>query len=461
MRRLSLLVALFPLVACSHVSTRPPPASVRAAAAGTVATGPAPTTAPPPAITPATSSMPPAASPAKANTPLVDLDWSITVDLKYATADNFTGAPLPGYGANRGLLRPPAAAALLRAERALRAQGLTIVVLDAYRPVRATQAMVAWARRVGRADLIGPYIASRSQHNLGTAVDITVARVADGQGLDMGAPFDTFGSGAAYGNASGAALDDRRTLRAAMVAAGFTPYDTEWWHFSVAVPGATALDIPITPRTVATAGASAQSAPLLVERLHNLGDAQQVISVTSSSWSSASATLEAFERDGPQGAWRRVAGPVAAYVGRNGFASDKREGDGKTPVGVYGLSTAFGTAPDPGVHLPYRRTTQADVWVDDPASALYNTWQQNPPNGRWASAEPLYQPGPYHEAAVVDYNAARTPGRGSAIFLHVSQGRGTAGCASVTESVLLQLLRWLDPTRGPVIALGPVSALTA
>ena len=456
MRRLLLFLALLPLVACSSPPARPA-ATVRSAASGTVATGVSPPTAPSVTTAPTSTS---AALARLVSSPLVDVDPSITVDLRYATANNFTGAPLPGYGANRALLRPAAGAALARAEKAVRAQGLTLVVLDAYRPVRATLAMVAWAKRVGRADLIGPYIASRSEHNVGTAVDVTLARMTDGQQLDMGAPFDTFSSAANFANAPGAALDNRKALRAALTSAGFAPYDTEWWHFSVSVPGATALDIPITPRATPAAAPSSVPAPLLVERLHNLGDAQQVITVTSSSWSSASASLEAFDRDGVNRAWRRVAGPVTAYVGRNGFASDKREGDGKTPVGLYGFGTAFGTAPDPGVHLAYRQTTQPDVWVDDPASPLYNTWQQDPPNGRWSSAERLYQPGPYHYAAVIDYNAAHTPGKGSAIFLHVSHGSGTAGCASVAEPVLLQLLRWLDPARHPVIAMGPESYLT-
>jgi D-alanyl-D-alanine dipeptidase len=61
----------------------------------------------------------------------------------------------------------------------------------------------------------------------------------------MGAHFDTFGAGAHYPNASGDALTNRTTLRRAMTAAGFAPYDFEWWHFSVTVPGATPLDVPI------------------------------------------------------------------------------------------------------------------------------------------------------------------------------------------------------------------------
>jgi D-alanyl-D-alanine dipeptidase len=167
----------------------------------------------------------------------VDIPSSIRVDLRYATPDNFTGAPLPGYERrDRGLLRPAAAAALARAEVDLERSGHSLLVLDAYRPVRATLAMVAWAHRTHRDDLIGPYIASHSEHNLGTAVDVTV------NGLDMGAPFDTFGPGAHYANASGRALANRALLRDAMLAAGFRPYDYEWWHFSYPVPGATPLD---------------------------------------------------------------------------------------------------------------------------------------------------------------------------------------------------------------------------
>jgi D-alanyl-D-alanine dipeptidase/L,D-peptidoglycan transpeptidase YkuD (ErfK/YbiS/YcfS/YnhG family) len=460
---LVLAVPLVLLAACAGAPGRPQAASVRRAASATVSSGvpgvlPAST-----ATTVAPTLAPAPATPRRASaSPLVDVDPSIPVDLRYATAGNFTGAPLPGYQANRALLRPAAAAALARAQQSLRAEGLTLVVLDAYRPVRATLAMVAWAKRVGRPELIGPYIAGRSQHNLGTAVDVTLARVLDGQPggrqlLDMGAPFDTFGPGASYSDATGAAVDNRRHLRAALMTAGFAPYDTEWWHFSVSVPGATPLDLVIGPRVAP----SPAPAPLIVERVRTIGTAQQqVIVVTSSSWSSTTASLEAFERDGAGTPWRRVAGPVTAYVGRTGFSDDKHEGDGKTPVGVYGFGTAFGTAGDPGVHLPYRQTTSADVWVDDPASSLYNTWQQEPADRRWVSAERLYQAGPYHYAAVIHYNGDLVPGRGSAIFLHVSQGHPTAGCVAVPEPVLLQLLRWLDPARAPVIAMGPTSYLT-
>ncbi|MBV8161855.1 MAG: L,D-transpeptidase family protein [Acidimicrobiia bacterium] len=212
---------------------------------------------------------------------------------------------------------------------------------------------------------------------------------------------------------------------------------------------------PAAVAAPAGGGGGSPDAALLVTRLHGIGNAQQVISVTSSSWSSASATLQAFENDG--GGWRTVVGPTPAFVGVNGFAADKQEGDGRTPAGVYGFQFMFGTAPSPGVRYTYRQTGPSDVWVDDPSSSLYNTWQEEPANGQWAHAEQLDQPGPYHEAAVIAYNTARVPGKGSAIFLHVSMGHGTAGCVAVAEPVLLTILRWLDPARQPVIAMGPQS----
>src|SRR5713101_4153600 len=118
------------------------------------------------------------ASDAAAESLLVDvrsLDPSISVRLRYATTDNFTGAVLPGYGAERALLRREAAQALARVQARLRSGGLGLRIWDGYRPVRATQAMVAWAERVRRTDLLDQeYIARRSRHNLGVAVDLTL-----------------------------------------------------------------------------------------------------------------------------------------------------------------------------------------------------------------------------------------------------------------------------------------------
>ena len=171
------------------------------------------------------------------------LDQSIVVDLRYATANNFTGAPLPGYLANRAFLRREAAAALARVQRDLRPQGLGIKVFDAYRPVRATLAMVDWTQRVNRADLLKDgYIASRSRHNLGLAIDCTLIDLATGRELDMGTPFDTFSAAAHTANASGRVALNRQKLKTAMEKEGFVNYDQEWWHFSFDVPNPLRFD---------------------------------------------------------------------------------------------------------------------------------------------------------------------------------------------------------------------------
>ena len=174
------------------------------------------------------------------------IDSSIVVDLRYATSNNFTGAPLPGYLANRAYLRREAAVALSRVQRDLRQQGLGIKIFDAYRPVRATLAMVDWTQRVNRPDLLTDgYIASRSRHNLGLAIDLTLIELATGRELEMGTPFDTFSAAAHTANASGEAAANRQKLKSAMEREGFVNYDQEWWHFSFAVPNPLRFDRPI------------------------------------------------------------------------------------------------------------------------------------------------------------------------------------------------------------------------
>ena len=174
------------------------------------------------------------------------IDSSIVVDLRYSTSNNFTGAPLPGYLANRAYLRREAAAALTRVQRDLRSLGLGIKIFDGYRPVRATLAMVDWTQRVNRPDLLKDgYIASRSRHNLGLAVDLTLIDLRTGRELEMGTPFDTFSAAAHTANALGVAAANRQKLKAAMERGGFVNYDQEWWHFSFSVPNPLRFDRPI------------------------------------------------------------------------------------------------------------------------------------------------------------------------------------------------------------------------
>lgn len=191
----------------------------------------------------------PLATEAVAEALLVDvrsLDSTIIPAMRYATPNNFTGAPIPGYEARRAFLRREAAAALARVQRRAAAEGLGLEVFDAYRPVRATEAMVAWTERTRRQDLIRDgYIASRSRHNLGVAVDLTLVDRPSGRELDMGTPFDTFSAAAHTVNATGSVARNRARLRRLMEAEGFVNYDQEWWHFSYSVPNPVRFDMPV------------------------------------------------------------------------------------------------------------------------------------------------------------------------------------------------------------------------
>ena len=166
-------------------------------------------------------------------------DSTIRVETRYATANNFTGAPLPGYQGDHAYLRREATAALGRVQKRLMSGGMGLKVFDGYRPVRATLAMVEWARRTNQMHFITDgYIASRSRHNLGLAVDLTLVDMSmGGREVNMGTPYDTFAEQAHWANATGRTLRYRQLLRTMMEKEGFKQYDQEWWHYSYEVPG--------------------------------------------------------------------------------------------------------------------------------------------------------------------------------------------------------------------------------
>jgi zinc D-Ala-D-Ala dipeptidase len=189
----------------------------------------------------------PTASDAEALRRLAPLDPAIRQEVRYAGSNNFTWAPLPGYDQPIVLLRREAAAALGRVQARLAREGLGLKVFDGYRPVRATLAMVAWAERVGRTDLLDDgYIARRSRHNQGVAVDLTLVDLATGVELPMGTPYDEFSGWAHTANASGTVAANRQRLVAAMAAEGFVNYENEWWHFSFTVSHPVSFDLPLS-----------------------------------------------------------------------------------------------------------------------------------------------------------------------------------------------------------------------
>lgn len=192
--------------------------------------------------------------------------------LAYATADNFLGRIVDGYHADAAdvlLLTPTAAGALCEAHNSLRAIGLGLYIFDSYRPQRAVKDFARWfqapidAAEQKRQAQYYPnctkqqlaelgYIAGEvSRHNFGHTVDLTLQNLTSGELLDLGAPFDFFDqmshTTTKVPQISKEAHYHRLLLAGAMQAAGFIPYEKEYWHFehqtqTVAKP----LDIPIT-----------------------------------------------------------------------------------------------------------------------------------------------------------------------------------------------------------------------
>jgi len=177
----------------------------------------------------------------------------IIVDARYAGAENFIGEPIDGYEAPKVLLSRPAAEALKRVQAQLKAEGLTLMVFDGYRPQSAVDHFMRWIEDTGDTrnkaayypnvakNRLVPdgYIARQSGHSRGSTVDLTIARLVDGgstEPLDMGSPWDFFGaiSHPSSTVVSSEARANRMLLRVMMMSAGFRPYDAEWWHFTLA-----------------------------------------------------------------------------------------------------------------------------------------------------------------------------------------------------------------------------------
>lgn len=140
---------------------------------------------------------------------------------------------------------------------------------------------------------------------------------------------------------------------------------------------------------------------------------------------------------------------VSGFCGLNGMAADKREGDKRTPTGVYQFMQNFGILADPGSVLPYKQVDRYDFWVDDEESSYYNQMVSvREVAADWSSAEPLAAVDPaYHYALALNYNTdARTPGKGSAIFLHGLDPKKdwTSGCIAIPEEQVKLLVQEVD-----------------
>lgn len=173
----------------------------------------------------------------------------VILEIRYYSTYNFVGDRIDGYEAPVALLTKEAAAALKKASDTLIAQGYRLKVFDAYRPQTAVNHFIRWAKDVEDAIMkeyfypqvdksrlfeLG-FICAKSSHSRGSTIDLTLFDMATGREVDMGCPFDWFGqeSHPSYTNLTKKQLEMRQLLRNTMINAGFSPFDTEWWHFTL------------------------------------------------------------------------------------------------------------------------------------------------------------------------------------------------------------------------------------
>lgn len=163
-------------------------------------------------------------------------------------------------------------------------------------------------------------------------------------------------------------------------------------------------------------------------------------------------SISRYERR--EGGWQAIGNPIDGVAGRNGIAppGEKREGDGRTPSGVFPLERGFGYIPLE-TKIAYIVLTPEMVWIDDPKSPLYNrlitrTEAVGVSHEIMKRDDDLYKYG-----LVVEYNTkVIIPGDGSAIFFHIWGGpeKPTSGCVAMPEEAMIEILRWLDPSKKPV-----------
>lgn len=174
---------------------------------------------------------------------------SIHIELRYFGENNFVGAVVDGYRAEKLYMTREAASALAEVQAEVAAFGLSLKVFDAYRPQRAVDHFVRWAAdlddrkmkqvfypSVPKTILFSEgYISARSGHSRGSSVDLTLVDAQSGEELDMGTPWDFFdpSSWPSYQELPAQVRANRNLLAAVMTKHGFRAIRTEWWHFNL------------------------------------------------------------------------------------------------------------------------------------------------------------------------------------------------------------------------------------
>jgi L,D-peptidoglycan transpeptidase YkuD (ErfK/YbiS/YcfS/YnhG family) len=190
----------------------------------------------------------------------------------------------------------------------------------------------------------------------------------------------------------------------------------------------------------------------------NLPDSiRQLIVVFNHSPYDSSAILVALEK--VNNIWNMVATPVIAGIGRNGFANpgEKREGDLKSPSGLFRLGQLFCYDNSVTTKMPFIQTTARDKWIDDPKSPDYNRHIRGETTAKsWENMK--LKSNEYYYCMVIEYNFYPVvKGMGSAIFLHLSLGENPnsgAGCVIIRQKDMEWLLKWMTQESNPSILMG-------
>lgn len=183
---------------------------------------------------------------------------------------------------------------------------------------------------------------------------------------------------------------------------------------------------------------------------------KQVLLVYNETPEESKAILLAFEKT--EKGWQQSFDPIPAGIGRNGFAAEgeKREGDGKSPSGLFDLGQLFTYEKVVNTKMPFTQSTTDDKWIDDPESPDYNKHIRGETDAK--SFENLLLESDYYKyCIVIEYNTNPIEkGKGSAIFFHLNGKKyeSTAGCVAISEKDMLAVLKWLDPVKNPMILMG-------
>ncbi|TKK66918.1 hypothetical protein FC093_15570 [Ilyomonas limi] len=199
-----------------------------------------------------------------------------------------------------------------------------------------------------------------------------------------------------------------------------------------------------------------------------LTGSNQVLYVQTANANAVQGTMYLYERKNSRRRWKKI-NTIAIVVGKAGLAKDpqtsipfsndmpvKKEGDGKSPAGIFCLGDVFSYHPMGHLHMPFVQVDTSFYCVDDVASPYYNTLVvKDTATAPFNSFEYMKRKDELYEYGVwVLYNSAPVvAGNGSCIFIHIwrNDHSGTAGCTAMAKENILKLIHWLDKRKNPVL----------